>query len=134
MLKRIIMPAIMVAIFAFGSAEAKECQTESSKTQTECCKKENHSCAKKEGCAKQEGKKVKESNDTVVAFAVEPKLVCQNCENRVKSEMRFEKGIKKIDASAADQRVTITFDRRKSDVAKLKEAFAKIGYQAETID
>lgn len=64
------------------------------------------------------------------AFTVNPGMSCQNCENKIKSNLRFEKGVKKITTSLSDQLVTITFDDEKTSNAKLIEAFKKVGYAA----
>ena len=33
-----------------------------------------------------------------------PQMHCANCENKIKNNLRFEKGVKKIETSVADQR------------------------------
>ncbi len=66
-------------------------------------------------------------------FTVLPKMSCQNCENKIKSNLRFEKGIKAIKTSIPDQKVTITFDPEKTNETKIIEAFSKIGYKASVI-
>lgn len=63
-------------------------------------------------------------------FSVEPPMVCGNCENRIKGELRFEKGIKDIRTDLKSQSVTICYDPAKTDTTALRAAFAKIGYQA----
>lgn len=69
-------------------------------------------------------------NDTTVCFTVNPPMHCVNCENKIKSNLRYEKGIKQIEASAQDALVTVKFDKRKTSVAKLIDGFKKIGYEA----
>lgn len=64
------------------------------------------------------------------SFSVNPGMGCQNCENKIKSNLRFEKGVKKITTSLSDQLVTITFDDEKTSNAKLIQAFKKAGYTA----
>ena len=63
-------------------------------------------------------------------FTVVPQMTCQNCENKIKSNLRFEKGVSAIETSLADQTVTIKYDPAKTDKAKLTAAFKKIGYEA----
>lgn len=63
-------------------------------------------------------------------FTVTPPMHCTNCENKIKSNLRFEKGVKKVDASAEAQEVVITYDPTKTDEEKLIKAFLKIGYEA----
>ncbi len=56
-----------------------------------------------------------------------PKLTCQNCEKKVKDNVRFVKGTKKIETSVKDNTVTITYDADKAKVADYEVAFKKIG-------
>lgn len=63
-----------------------------------------------------------------------PQMSCQNCENKIKGNLRFEKGIKKIETNLAEQRVTIEYDAEKTDPQKIEKAFDKIGYKVEVIE
>jgi copper chaperone CopZ len=63
-------------------------------------------------------------------FTVEPKMVCANCENKIQSNLRFEKGVSEVEASAEKQVVTITYNPEKTNVENLVKAFKKIGYTA----
>lgn len=64
------------------------------------------------------------------SFSVTPGIKCQNCENKIKSNLRFEKGVKKVTTSLSDQLITITFDNEKTSNGKLIQAFKKAGYTA----
>jgi copper chaperone CopZ len=66
----------------------------------------------------------------VAKFTVEPKMSCSSCENKIKSNLRFEKGIIDVEPSAKNQIVTIEYDTEKTTVAKIEAAFKKIGYVA----
>ncbi len=72
-------------------------------------------------------------SDTTVCFTVEPPMTCANCVNKIKSNLRFEKGVKKIDASVKDAVVEVTFDKNKTSLQKLVPAFKKIGYKATPV-
>lgn len=63
-----------------------------------------------------------------------PPLSCQNCENKIKGNIRFEKGVKNIETSIPDQRVIVTYDADKTSPEKIEEAFAKINYQVKVIN
>lgn len=65
-----------------------------------------------------------------VKLALNPGMNCENCENRIKSNLRFEKGVKKIATSLADQVVTITYDDQKTTQANLIKTLKKFGYSA----
>ena len=46
---------------------------------------------------------------------------------------RFEKGIKKIETSVPEQRVTITYDADKTSEQKIMAFFSKIDYSVEKL-
>lgn len=58
-----------------------------------------------------------------------PQMHCQKCENKIKSNIRFVKGTKKIETSVNDQRVTIIYDGKKAKYEDYVAAFRKIGYE-----
>ena len=62
-----------------------------------------------------------------------PPMLCESCENKIKGNLRFEKGVKKIETSIPDQTVTIEYDAEKTNAEKLIEAFTKFGYEAQEI-
>ena len=66
--------------------------------------------------------------DTLVV-TTQPQMHCQGCENKIKSNIRFVKGTKKIDTSVEDQKVTIVYDCKKAKYDDYVEAFKKIGYE-----
>lgn len=63
-----------------------------------------------------------------------PPMSCQNCENRIKGNIRFEKGVKKIETDLQDQRIIIEYDADKTTPEKIEKAFDKIGYKVEVIE
>jgi copper chaperone CopZ len=69
----------------------------------------------------------------VATFTLEPKLHCANCENKVKSNLRFETGVLNVVPSVKKQNVVIKYDDAKTDAKKLAEAFKKIGYTATEV-
>ncbi len=73
-----------------------------------------------------------ETKETV--FTVKPQMSCQYCENKIKSNLRFEKGVKKIETSLADQTVTVTYDDSKTNSEKIIAGFKKVGYTAVVAD
>ena len=68
------------------------------------------------------------ATDTLVV-TTQQKMHCQNCEKKIKSNIRFVKGTKKIATSVDDQKVTIVYDGRKAKYNDYVEAFKKIGYE-----
>ena len=45
-----------------------------------------------------------------------PQMHCQNCENKIKSNLRFEKGIKSIETSVPNQTVTVKYNADKTTI------------------
>ena len=72
----------------------------------------------------------KENADSTVVFTVQPKMSCANCEKKIKTNLRFEKGIKSIATSVPEQTVTVVFNPKKTNVEAITKGFAKIGYKA----
>lgn len=78
---------------------------------------------------------------TMVAFAAEKTTevftldhqMSQHCEKKIKENLRFEKGISKIEVSLDDNTITITYDPAKTDTEKIIAGFKKIGFNAERI-
>ena len=64
----------------------------------------------------------------VVVFKVS-QMHCENCEKKVKNNMRFEKGVKEL----KNKTVSITYDAEKTDVKKLQAGFKKFNYEAEFV-
>lgn len=74
------------------------------------------------------GKTFAATADTLVV-TTQPQMHCENCEKKIKSNIRFVKGTKKIETSVDDQKVTIVYDARKAKYDDFVEAFKKIGYE-----
>lgn len=70
----------------------------------------------------------KASTDSIAVFTPVPKMSCQNCENKIKQNIRFERGVKEIATSLKDQTITIRFNPAKTSTPSLTTAFKKIGY------
>lgn len=65
-----------------------------------------------------------------VVFKTSPEMHCANCEERIKSNLRFEKGVKDIQTNLKDKTVTIKYDAAKTTVEQLIAGFKKIDYVA----
>ena len=68
-----------------------------------------------------------------VVFTTTPQMHCANCENKIKNNLRFEKGVKTIDTSVENQTVTVSYDADKTTVDKLQKGFTKFGYTAKEV-
>lgn len=72
-------------------------------------------------------------NMHVLVMTTTPRMTCQNCENKIKKNMRFEKGVVKVETSIKEQTVTVTYNADKTDVAALQTAMRKIGYETRVV-
>lgn len=69
----------------------------------------------------------------VLVMTPTPKMHCENCENKIKKNLRFEKGVVKIETSVPEQTVAVTYDATKTDVKKLQAAMKQIGYDTKVV-
>lgn len=63
-----------------------------------------------------------------------PQMHCESCENKIKDDLRFEKGMKKIETDIPSQTITITYDADKNTEEAIIKAFEKIGYEARKVE
>lgn len=68
----------------------------------------------------------------VVVFKVD-QMHCENCEKKVKNNIRFEKGVKELATEVKTKTVTITYDADKTNVKTLQAGFEKFNYKAELV-
>ncbi|MGN0231436.1 MAG: heavy-metal-associated domain-containing protein [Muribaculaceae bacterium] len=75
----------------------------------------------------------KDAKVDTLCVTTTPQMHCANCEKKIKSNIRFVKGVKKIQTSVPLQKVTIVYDPDKSDYKAIETAFAKIGYTIKPV-
>ena len=68
-----------------------------------------------------------------VVFKVE-QMMCQNCEKKVKDNIKFEKGMKKFTTDLKAKTVTITYDAEKTNIEQLQAGFKKFKYEAVVVE
>ena len=66
-------------------------------------------------------------------FTTSPEMHCENCEKRIKGNLRFEKGIKSIVTDLKTKTVTIQYDAEKTNVQNIVKGFKKIKYEAKEV-
>lgn len=69
-----------------------------------------------------------------VVFTTSPKMQCENCEQKIKNNLRFVKGVKSIETSVQGQTVTIKYDADKTSTDKIREGFTKLGYTVKEVN
>lgn len=62
-----------------------------------------------------------------------PPMHCESCENNIKKNLRFEKGVVKIETNIDKQTVTVTYNAKKCSVANIQSAMKKIGYETKVV-
>lgn len=65
-----------------------------------------------------------------VVLKTQPEMHCENCEKKIKDNIRFEKGVKDIRTNLDDKTVTIEYDADKTNVEAIIKGFKKINYEA----
>ena len=51
-----------------------------------------------------------------MVFTTTPQMHCAACENKIKNNLRFEKGIKNIETSVPNQTVTVKYNADKTTI------------------
>lgn len=69
----------------------------------------------------------------VLVVKTNPEMHCNGCETKIKNNIRFVSGVKKIETSLEDKVVAVTYDAEKTNAEKITEAFKKIGYETTTV-
>ena len=68
-----------------------------------------------------------------VVLTTNPEMHCNNCEKKIKSNLRFEKGVKVIETDLRTKTVTIEYDADKTTVDNIIKGFKKIKYEAKEV-
>lgn len=68
-----------------------------------------------------------------VIFTTQPQMHCAGCEKKIKGNLRYEKGVKRIDTNVEQQKVTVKYDADKTSAETLQKAFKKFGYEARQV-
>lgn len=68
----------------------------------------------------------KTAADTLVV-TTQPQMHCQNCEKKIKSNIRFVKGTKKIDTSVENQKLLLSTTLRKQNTTTMLRLSRRLG-------
>ena len=68
-----------------------------------------------------------------VVVTTQPQMHCENCEKKIKGNLRFEKGIKNIITDLKTKTVTVEYDADKTNVQNIIKGFKKIKYEAKEV-
>ena len=87
-------------------------------------------CPGKEKTAKTEEKAPAAVGVTTAMFRVDS-MHCGGCGDSIKAALAKAGGVQKVDVSAADKRVTVTFDKDKITAEKIAQIISEAGYPAK---
>lgn len=73
----------------------------------------------------------KGENEVTTTFAISPVMHCANCEAKIKTNLRYEKGVKEIQTNSPDSLVTVKYDKTKTNPDAIIKGFKKFGYTAK---
>lgn len=65
---------------------------------------------------------------------IQTSAICGMCEERIETNMAFEKGVKSVELDDKTKIVTITYKTAKTDPDKLRKAISKLGYDADDVE
>ena len=65
---------------------------------------------------------------------IQTSAICGMCEERIETNMAFEKGVKSVELDDKTKIVTIVYKTSKTDPKKLREAISKLGYDADDVE
>ena len=73
----------------------------------------------------------KENKEEQVVFSVS--MDCHNCEQKIKKNIPYEKGVKDLTTNLEKRLVTIKYQTDKTDKAKLKKSIEKLGFTCKEV-
>ncbi|AWV98833.1 heavy-metal-associated domain-containing protein [Arcticibacterium luteifluviistationis] len=71
------------------------------------------------------------SYDNVVS--IKTSAICKMCKDRIERDLSLTKGVEKAELNLDDKVVTVAYNAKKTDAAKIKTAITKIGYDADEV-
>lgn len=73
----------------------------------------------------------KQTNQAEVTIQTSAK--CEMCKKRIERDLSLQKGITKADLNLDNKAVTVSYNPKKTDVEKIKQAISMIGYDADEV-
>ncbi len=65
---------------------------------------------------------------------IQTSAICGMCEERIETNMAFEKGVKSVELDEKTKIVTITYKTAKTNPEELRKAISKLGYDADDVE
>lgn len=70
----------------------------------------------------------------VKEIKIQTSAICGMCEERLETNMAFEKGVKSVELDDKTKILTISYKVNKTDPDKLRKAVSKLGYDADDVE
>ena len=75
----------------------------------------------------------KKGNDKTAEVVFSVSMDCHSCEQKVRKNIPFEKGVKDLTTNLEKQLVTVKYETKKTDKDKLKKSIEKLGFTCEEV-
>lgn len=72
-----------------------------------------------------------EKNKNSETITIKTSAMCDMCKHTLEKAMAYEKGVKKADLNVESKIFTITYNPKKTNIEKIKNAINKAGYDAD---
>ena len=76
---------------------------------------------------------VQAQNKNEQTVKIKTSAVCDMCKTTLEKAMAYEKGVKQSNLDVDSKILTVVFDVRKTDAAKIKKAVTETGYDADEL-
>lgn len=70
---------------------------------------------------------------TTETVKFETSIDCENCVNKIMTNLPHDKGIKDVSCDLETKEVAVTYDTKKNDPASIKKSIEKLGYTARQV-
>lgn len=85
------------------------------------------------GLAQQPADSVTLTKDGYAIAKIKTSAVCDMCKETIEKAMAYEKGVKDSKLDVESKVLTVKYDPKKTDLAKIRIAISNSGYDADTI-
>lgn len=73
------------------------------------------------------------ASDQPQTVKIKTSAVCKMCKARIERNLAYEKGVTDVALDVDTKIATVSFNPKKTDVAKIKAAIVKTGYEADEL-
>lgn len=72
-------------------------------------------------------------NKKEVTIVFSTNMSCESCVKKITENLSYMKGIKKLDVSLEKEKITITYNPKKTSYKAFEDAIKRLGYKAEQV-